>query len=101
MKVLEDGHLEDGVEHYRGCTGTVDHIVESTPELIFYGVAFSGSWDKGYIHQEALKAVHEEDGMAATFRTWLLGKFERLSTRNLGKVDRCSPKGSLGEHSVF
>ena len=60
VKVLEDAHLEDGVEQYRGCTGTVDHIVESTPELIFYSVAFSGSWDRGYIHEEALEAVDEE-----------------------------------------
>ena len=60
VKVLEDAHLEDSVEQYRGCTGTVDHIVESTPDLIFYSVAFRGSWDKGYIGEEALEAVDDE-----------------------------------------
>ncbi len=45
---------ENGVEQYRGRTGTVDHVVESTPELVFYSVAFSGSWDRGYIREEAL-----------------------------------------------
>lgn len=54
VKVLEDAHLENGVEQYRGSTGVVDHIVESTPELIFYNVAFSSSWDRGYIREEAL-----------------------------------------------
>ena len=57
VKVLEDAHLENGVERYRGCTGVVDHIVESTPELIFYSPAFSGSWDRGYIPEEAPEAV--------------------------------------------
>ena len=60
VKVLEDAHLENGVEQYRGRAGTVDHIVESTPELIFYNVAFSGSWDRGYVREEALEAVVEE-----------------------------------------
>ena len=59
VKVLEDAHLENGVERYRGCTGVVDHIVESTPELIFYSVAFSGSWDRGYIREEFLDLVEE------------------------------------------
>ena len=60
VKVLEDAQLEDGVEQYRGRAGVVDHIVESTPELIFYSVAFSGSWDRGYIREEALDAVDDE-----------------------------------------
>ena len=60
VKVLEDAHLEDGVEQYRGRTGTVDHIAESSPEVIFYNVAFRGSWDSGYIREEALEAVDEE-----------------------------------------
>ena len=60
VKVLDDAHLEDSVEQYRGRTGTVDHIVESTPELVFYSVAFGGSWDRGYIRQESLEAVDEE-----------------------------------------
>ena len=60
VKVLENAHLEDGVEQYRGRTGTVDHIAESTPKLIFYNVAFGGSWDRGYIREEALEAVDEE-----------------------------------------
>ncbi len=38
VKVLEDAHLEDAVAQYRGRTGVVAHIVESTPELIFYNV---------------------------------------------------------------
>ena len=54
VKVLEDGQLDDGVEQYRGCTGTVDHIVESAPEVIFYSVAFSGTWDRGYIEGSCL-----------------------------------------------
>ncbi len=61
VKVSEDAHLEDSVEQYRGRTGVVDHIVESTPELVFYSVAFGGSWDRGYIRQEALEAVVEEE----------------------------------------
>ena len=60
VKVLEDARLEDGVKQYRGRTGVVDHIVESTPEVIFYNVAFSGSWDRGYIPEEALEAVDGE-----------------------------------------
>ena len=60
VKVLEDAHLENGVQQYRGCTGTVDHIAESAPELIFYSVAFSGSWDRGYIREGSLEAVDEE-----------------------------------------
>ena len=60
VKVMEDAHLENGVEQYRGRTGVVDHIVQSTPELIFYSVAFSGSWDRGYIREEALAANDEE-----------------------------------------
>ena len=42
VKVLEDAHLENGVEQYRGRSGVVDHIAESTPDLIFYSVAFGG-----------------------------------------------------------
>lgn len=57
VKVLEDGQLDDGVKQYRGRIGTVDHIVESTPKVIFYSVAFSGSWERGYIREEALEAV--------------------------------------------
>ena len=60
VKVLEGAHLENGVEQYRGRAGTVDHIVESTPQLIFYSVAFGGSWDRGYIREEALEAVDEK-----------------------------------------
>ena len=60
VKVLEDGQLDDGVKQYRGLIGTVDHIVESAPEVIFYSVAFSGSWDRGYIREEALEAVDGE-----------------------------------------
>ena len=60
-KVLEDTQLEDSVEQYRGRTGVVDHIVESTPELIFYSVAFGGSWDRGYTREEALVALDEEE----------------------------------------
>ena len=53
VKFLEDAHLQNGVEQYRGRSGVVDHIAESTPDLIFYSVAFSGSWDRGYIGEEA------------------------------------------------
>ena len=60
VKVLEDAQLEDSVEQYRGRAGVVDHIVESTPELVFYSVAFGGSWDRGYIREEALESVDEE-----------------------------------------
>ena len=60
VKVLEDGQLDDGVEQDRGQIGTVDHIVESAPDVIFYSVAFSGSWDRGYIREEALEAVDGE-----------------------------------------
>ena len=56
VKVLEDAHLENGAEQYRGRTGVVDHIAESTPDLIFYSVAFIGSWDRGYIREEALES---------------------------------------------
>ena len=28
--------------------GTIDYVVESSPELTFYCVAVSGEWDKGY-----------------------------------------------------
>ena len=66
VKVLEDGQLDDGVKQYRGRIGTVDHIVESTPEVIFYNVAFSGSWDRGYIREEALEAIDEEGPVQAT-----------------------------------
>ncbi len=59
VKVLEDAHLENGVEQYRGLVGVVDHIVESTPELVFYSVAFRGSWDRGYIREEFLGLVEE------------------------------------------
>ena len=47
VRVREDAHLEDGVKQYRGRTGTIDHVVDSSPELTFYCVAFSGEWDKG------------------------------------------------------
>ena len=60
VKVLEDAHLEDSVEQYRGRAGVVDHVVESTPELIFYSVAFSGPWDRGYVREGALEAVEDE-----------------------------------------
>ena len=60
VKVMEDAHLEDGVEQYRGREGVVDHIVDSGPDLTFYCVAFSGGWDRGYIRGEALVAVDEE-----------------------------------------
>ena len=66
VKVMEDAQLEDSVEQYRGRTGTVDHIVESTPALIFYSVAFGGSWDRGYIREEALEALDEEGSVQAT-----------------------------------
>jgi ribosomal protein L21E len=46
VTVLEDGQLGAGVNQYRGRTGTVDHIVESAPDVIFYNVAFGGSWDR-------------------------------------------------------
>ena len=59
MNVLEDAHLENGAEENRGQTGVVDHIAESTPDMIFYSVAFSGSWDRGYIREDALEAVDE------------------------------------------
>ena len=59
VKVLEDAHLEDGVEQYGGRTGVIDHIAEATPELIFYSVAFSGSWDRGYIREDFLELVEE------------------------------------------
>ena len=57
VKVLEDAHLEDSVEQYRGCTGVVDHIADSTAELVFYSVAFNGTWDRGYIEGSCLEAV--------------------------------------------
>ncbi len=57
VKVTADARLEDGVEQYRGRAGTVDHIVDSGPDLTFYCVAFGGEWDRGYIRQEALEAV--------------------------------------------
>ena len=60
VRVLEEAQLEDGVEQYRGRTGTVDHIVDSSPDLTFYCVTFSGEWDKGYIREEALEAVDEQ-----------------------------------------
>ena len=60
VEVLEDAHLEDSVEQYRGCGGTVDHIVVSTPELIFYNVAFSGSWDRATSARRPLEAAEEE-----------------------------------------
>ena len=62
VRVLEDAHLENGVEQYRGRTGTVDHIVDSGPDLTFYCVAFSGKWDRGYIREEAMEAVDEGGG---------------------------------------
>ena len=59
VTVMEDAHLEDGVEQYRGRTGTVDHIVDSGPDLTFYRVAFSGKWDRGYIPEVFLGLVEE------------------------------------------
>ncbi len=62
VRVRDDAHLEDSVEQYRGRTGEVDHIVESTPELIFYSVAFSGTWDRGYIEGSCLEAARGGGG---------------------------------------
>lgn len=62
VKVSADAQLEDGVEQHRGRTGTVDHIVDSGPDLTFYCVAFSGEWDKGYVRESALELVVEDDG---------------------------------------
>ena len=65
VKVLEDGHLENGVEQYRGRTGTVDHIVDSGPDLTFYCVAFRGESDRGYIRESALALAVEDTAYPA------------------------------------
>lgn len=62
VRVLEDGQLEDSVKQYRGRTGTIDHVVDSSPELTFYFVAFSGEWDRGYIRESALEPIVEDNG---------------------------------------
>ena len=50
------------MKQYRGRTGTIDHVVDSSPELTFYCVAFSGEWDKGYIRESDLELLAEDDG---------------------------------------
>ena len=62
VKVTADARLEDGVEQYRGRAGTVDHIVDSGPDLTFYCVAFRGEWDRGYILEAALGLAVEDTG---------------------------------------
>ena len=48
------------MNQYRGRAGTIDHVVDSSPELTFCCVAFSGEWDKGYIRESALELIVED-----------------------------------------
>ncbi len=60
VKFLVDAQPEDAIEQYRGRARMVDHIAESTPELIFYSVALGDSWDRAYVREDTLEAVDEE-----------------------------------------
>ena len=52
----------DNLRMARSSIGTIDHIVDSSPELTLYCVAFSGEWDKGYIRESALELVVKDNG---------------------------------------